>query len=166
MSPGSLDSGGSTLAVSPRNGVIELVRRLAHSQIVRFGIIGVVNTAFSFGVFAGLHWLAGARVHYLVVVVVSNVVSVIEAFVLQRAFVFRVRGPWVRDLARFSSVYLVALGVNLAALPILVEFAMVPLLPAQAIVMLVTALGTFVVHRRYTFRRPGSADERSRSGTA
>jgi putative flippase GtrA len=60
--------------------------------------------------------------------------------VLQRWLVFRVSGRWWRDLARFWSVYLVALAVNMLALPLLVELVHLPVLPAEAIVMLGTAL--------------------------
>ena len=116
-------------------------------------MVGVVNSVFAFGVFAGLQLTIGGRVHYLMVLVMAHVLGVLEAYVLQRWLVFRVSGRWWRDLARFWSVYLVALAVNLLSLPLLVEVAHVPVLPAQAIVMLGTALGTFVAHRSFTFRR-------------
>jgi len=116
-------------------------------------MVGVVNTAFGFAVFAALQLTIGAQVHYLVVLLISHVVSVLEAYVLQRRLVFRVSGRWWRDLARFWSVYLVALGVNLVALPLLVELMHVSVLPAQAMVMLGTALGTYLAHRHFSFRR-------------
>lgn len=123
-------------------------------QVSRFVAVGVVNTAFAFAAFAALQTTLGAQVHYLVVLVVSHVVSVLEAYLLQRWLVFRVTGHWWRDLARFWSVYLVALGANMMALPLLVEVGHVPVLPAQAIVMLVTAMVTFLAHRSFSFRRP------------
>jgi len=43
------------------------------------------------------------------------------------------------------------------ALPLLVELAHLSVLPAEAIVMLGTALATFVAHRSFTFRRPQDA---------
>lgn len=122
-------------------------------QVLRFAMVGVVNSVFAFGVFASLQLTIGGRVHYLVVLVLAHVLGVLEAYVLQRWLVFRVNGRWWRDLARFWAVYLVALAVNLVALPLLVEVAQVPVLPAQAIVMLGTALGTFVAHPSFTFRR-------------
>lgn len=118
----------------------------------RFLVIGVVNSAFGFGVFAALQATLGTVTHYLVVLVVAQVVAVLEAYVLQRVVVFRARGRWWRDLVRFSGVYVVALGVNAALLPLLVEVAHLPVLLAQAIVMAAVALGTFVVHRSFTFR--------------
>ena len=130
------------------------IRGALDHQVLRFGLVGVLNSVFGFGVFAGMQLAAGGRVHYLLILLISHVVSVLEAYVLQRRFVFRVGGRWLRDLARFWSVYLVAFAVNLAALPLLVEIVHVSVLPAQAIVMLSVALGTFVAHRTFTFRRP------------
>jgi putative flippase GtrA len=121
---------------------------------MRFAMVGVVNSVFGFGVFAGLQFAIGGLMHYLVILLIAHVVSVLEAYLLQRWLVFRVSGQWWRDLARFWSVYLVALAINLVALPLLVEMAHVSVLPAQAIIMLGTALGTFVAHRSFTFRRP------------
>jgi putative flippase GtrA len=118
----------------------------------RFLVIGVVNSAFGFGVFVALQATLGTVTHYLVVLVVAQVIAVLEAYVLQRVVVFRARGRWWRDLVRFSGVYVVALGVNAVLLPLLVEVAKLPVLLAQAIVMAAVALGTFVVHRSFTFR--------------
>jgi len=121
---------------------------------VRFFLVGILNSAFSFGVFAALQVTLGRHVHYLIVLALSHVVGVLEAYVLQRWLVFRVSGRWWRDLAKFWSVYLVALGVNAVALPALVEILGVPVLLAQGAVMLAIAVGTFVVHQAFTFRRP------------
>lgn len=134
----------------------ERLRSLVNHQVSRFVLVGVVNSAFGFGVFAALQLTLGVRVHYLVLLVASHVVSVLEAYVLQRWLVFQVSGRWWRDLARFWSVYLVALVVNMALLPLLVEVVHVPVLPAQALVMAVTALGSFVAHRNFSFRRPAA----------
>lgn len=120
----------------------------------RFVVIGVINTSFGFGLFAGLELGLGDRVAYLYLLLVAHVVSVLEAYVLQRTFVFRVVGRWWRDLARFWTVYLVVLGLNLVALPLLVEVGGLPVLPAQALVLVFMTAGTFLAHRTFTFRRP------------
>lgn len=124
-------------------------------------MVGIVNSAFGFGVFAALQVSIGLHIHYLVVLVMSHVIGVLEAYILQRWLVFRVRGRWWRELVRFWSVYLVALLVNAAALPMLVEVAHVAVLPAQAINLVGTSLGTFFAHRGFTFRRGGTLPTRS-----
>ena len=66
--------------------------------------------------------------------------------------VFRVRGHVLRDLVRFESVYLTAVGINAVALPVLVELG-VHRIPAQAIVLLPTMLLSYFGHRYFSFRR-------------
>jgi putative flippase GtrA len=122
----------------------------------RYVAIGAVNTAFGYGLFAALDLTLGDTVPYLALLLVAHIVSVLEAFVLHKLLVFRVRGRWLRDLARFWSVYLVALGVNLVTLPLLVELVGLPVLLAQAVIMATLTGATFLAHRHYTFRRPGS----------
>ncbi|WP_421734408.1 GtrA family protein [Cellulomonas sp.] len=128
------------------------LRALLDSEGLRFVLVGGVNTVFGFGIFALLQSTLGTVVHYLVVLVVAQVVAVLEAYVLQRYVVFRARGRWWRDLVRFSSVYAVAFAVNAAALPLLVEVLHMAVIPAQAVVTAAVALGTFLVHRNFTFR--------------
>jgi putative flippase GtrA len=120
---------------------------------IRFGIIGVYNTGFSFGVFAGLT-LAFPKLTYFVVLLVSHVLGVLNAYVAYRYFVFHVKGHWFRDLFRFWLVYLGGLGANLVALPLLVEVAGLPVLMAQGCVVLVAAFISWFGHKHVSFRRP------------
>lgn len=119
----------------------------------RYALVGVFNTAFGYGIFAGLELLAGGALPYLVVLLVSHVIGVLQAFVLHRTVTFRVRGQILVDLARFESVYLVALAVNIVLLPLLVEVGGVPVLLAQPVCLLAVALGTYVGHKHFSFRR-------------
>ncbi len=147
-------------------GPVGLVRRLLAVEIVRFGLVGIVNTAFGYGLFILLELTLGRITHYLVVLVVSNVISIVQAYVLQRWLVFRYRGSWWAGLMRFGTVYLVALGVNLALLPLLVEVAGIMVIPAQGIAILIQAFGTYVAHRRFTFRRPSPTAASASDGSS
>jgi putative flippase GtrA len=134
---------------APKEPASGATRRLG----ARFAAVGVANTIFGFGVFAFLEVTIGERVPYLIILLISHVVSVLEAYVLHRYLVFQVRGRWFRDLARFWMVYLGALAFNLVALPGLVEWAGLPVLVAQAIVVLISACGSFFLHRGFSFAR-------------
>lgn len=144
---------GAAVKWSSETGPLGWSRRVLERRLVRFVLVGGFNTVFGFGLFAVLQLTLGERVHYLVLVVVSTVVSVLEAYVVQRWLVWRVRGRWWRELVRFSSVYAGGLGANLLLLPLLVEVVGLPVLLGQGIATAVNALGTFAVHRSFTFRR-------------
>ena len=110
----------------------------------------LVFSAFTLWVFADVY------LGYLLSLALSYVVGITLAFVLYRRFVFPVHGHLLRDSARFVSVYLVAIGINAAALPLLVEVAGVPPLLAQLIILAVTTLLSFFGHKKFSFRRSGA----------
>jgi putative flippase GtrA len=135
------------------SGLLARARRLISTRAVRFILVGGFNSVFAYALFAALTLGTGAHIHYLVVLVVSTVISILEAYVMQRLVVWRVLGRWWRELVRFSGVYFVVLIVNAILLPVLHEFLGVPVLTAQALIMVVNAFGTFAIHRSFTFRK-------------
>lgn len=138
-----------------------LLLRIVRDQRTAFLIVGGINTAIGFTLFAlvdltlgiGVDSAAGSVVGSLVTLGVSHVIGVLIAFTLHRRFVFKVTGHVWRDLARFESVYLVALAINAVVLPVLVTLG-TPRLPAQACILAVTTLLSYVGHRYFSFRRP------------
>lgn len=140
--------------------------RLIRDQRAAFLIVGGINTVAGFGFFvladltlgSVIDAAAGPVVGSLVVLAVAHVLGVLFAFVLHRRFVFKVTGHVLRDLVRFESVYLVALGINAVTLPLLVAFG-IPRLVAQALITLVTTVVSYVGHRFFSFRRPRDDDE-------
>ncbi|WP_204807623.1 GtrA family protein [Mycobacterium riyadhense] len=134
--------------------------RLVRDQRVAFLIVGAINTVIGFGIFVACSETVGHLVDHrfgrvagsLVTVGISHVLAVLFAFVMHRRFVFRVRGHMLRDLARFESVYLTALAINAVALPVLVELGM-DRIPAQAIILAVSTVLSYLGHRHFSFRR-------------
>ncbi|WP_051973541.1 GtrA family protein [Cryobacterium sp. MLB-32] len=146
--------------------------RLVRDQRIRFLAVGATNTFVGYLVFSAFTlWVfADVPLGYLLSLAVSYVVGISLAFVLYRRFVFPVHGHVVRDFARFVSVYVVAIGINAAALPLLVEGARVPPLVAQLLILVVTTLLSFFGHKKFSFRRtdpeqsPPNRDPRRRRG--
>jgi len=132
--------------------------KVIRDQRVAFLAIGAVNTVVGFLCFAGFLVVLGQQ-RYLVALVCAHVVSVLVAFVLYRLVVFRVRGHLLADLWRFETVYLSALAVNFVLLPALVEIAHLPVLLAQALIVLVTSVMSWVGHKHYSFRRPAPSED-------
>jgi putative flippase GtrA len=133
--------------------------RVVRDQRVAFIAVGAMNTIFGYLCFAAFLVTVGRRWHYLGALACAHVVSVLFAFVLYRFLVFRVRGHVLADLWRFETVYLAALAVNFVLLPLLVELVHLPVLVAQALIVLVTALMSWMGHKNYSFRRSPSSEE-------
>jgi len=151
-------SGELRLADGPqRSG---LLRRVVRDQRFAFLVVGGINTVVGFGLFVALdltlgRWVdrtAGTVVGSLATLLTSHVLAVLFAFTLYRRFVFKVEHHWWRDLARFESVYLVALGVNSVTLPLAVQ-AGASRIVAQAAITLALTILSYFGHRNFSFRR-------------
>lgn len=127
--------------------------RIVRDPRIAFLLVGAINTVVGYAWFVLFEFTVGRLAGYIVSLLCAHVASVLCAFVLYRRFVFRVRGHVVRDLLRFEVVYLVAIGINLLALPLLVEIGGLPPLLAQALIVFVTTLVSFFGHRYFSFRR-------------
>jgi putative flippase GtrA len=125
----------------------------AHGERMRFIAVGIYNTAFGYACFAALYLAVGRAVPLFVVQVLAHVLSVANAFVAHRRFTFRSRSEWLPEFLRFNVSYLGALGFGLVALPLLVGRARMPPLVAAALVTVATVAVSYVLHRRFSFRR-------------
>ncbi len=133
----------------PEAGVL---LRLIRDQRVAFLLVGGLNTVISLVAFLVLsqfvHLWGGD-----VAVLGAQLIAIPCAFVLHRRFVFRVTGHVVRDLGRFALVNVIPVSVNLIVLPILTKGFGVPLLLAQFSFTIVWVIGSFFLHRGFSFRR-------------
>lgn len=144
--------------VEPRDAVEDPgpLLRVVKDRRLAFLIVGGLNTGIGFLWYTlFLHLLGGTGQYgYMAALLCAHVAATLCAFVLYRTLVFRVRGNLLLDLLRFWSVYLVSLGINAVALPFCVEvLGMHPLL-AQAVVVFVTTIISYLAHAKFSFRRP------------
>ncbi len=131
-----------------------LLRRLLADERTRFIIIGGINTVVAYGLFVAFEAAFGGR--YLLSLLLSYLVATMLAFVLHRRFTFAVTGraSLVADFLRFESVYVVMLSANAVLLPVLVELAGWSSLAAQAAIIIVTTIISYLGHKFFSFRRP------------
>jgi putative flippase GtrA len=119
---------------------------------LRFLAVGVWNTAFAYLAFFAIYGLLHQHVHYLVVSILAHICAVANAFVCQRILVFQSRTPWVSSFLRFNLVQLLVLIGNLAGLALLVEVFHFHTLLSQLIVMTISVIVSYLMHRAYSFK--------------
>ena len=133
---------------------------LRHREQVLSLLFGAWNTVFGYGAWAVMQYLLGGRLHYLAVVVLAWPIAVLNAYVVYRYFVFRSRGPILRELPRFSLVYLATLLVNLALLPVALRVLPFNIYVVQALFLAVVVVCSYLGHQYFSFgdrhrTRPG-----------
>lgn len=131
---------------------VSMIRKAWNNEKFRYLLIGAYNTFFGYGVFALLWVLWGHSLHYIVVLALSHVIAVTNAFFGYRILVFRKQREVWGDFAKFNMVYLGAFAFNVLALPVLIEKVGFHPLFAQALLVIVTVVASYVFHRRFSFR--------------
>ena len=84
------------------------VQQLSNSRIARYCVVGIINTAFSYGVFA---ILAAISDHYDLNLMVSTILGILFAFGNSRKYVFRSQrsGRFFHYLLGYGFAFLVNL---------------------------------------------------------
>ena len=130
------------------------VRSLAdqHQTKIRFLIAGAFNTTIGLALFPAIYFLAAPmKLHYLVILTISQVLCISFAFLTSKFLVFRTSGNYLRETGKFLTFHLTYFLVNLAALPALVEFlGMNPVL-AQTLFAVLVIVTSYFWHSRITF---------------
>lgn len=129
-----------------------MIRKAWLNEKIRYILIGGYNTLFGYGVFAMLWMLWGHSLHYIILLALSHIFAVTNAFFGYRILVFRKKGDGWEDFVRFNMVYLGTFIFNVLALPVLIEIFNFHPLVAQAFLVIVTVVVSYLLHRRFTFR--------------
>jgi putative flippase GtrA len=128
----------------------EMIER--HKEKIMYLIVGMWNTAFGYGLFAGLYYLLSKSMHYNVILLICYVVSTINAYLLYKYLVFKTKGDLIRGYLRFSMVYVYAYLGNMLLLFALKRFTSIDLYLGQAISVIVIVLISYMSHKKYTFK--------------
>jgi len=115
-------------------------------------MVGGWNTLFGYGAWALMQYLLGDYLPYLVVLLLAWPINVLNAYLGYRYIVFRSRGPVLKELPRFSLVYLVTLVVNLALLPIALRVMPFNIYVVQALFTGVVVVCSYLGHKYFSFR--------------
>ena len=123
-----------------------------HEEKVRYLIVGGWNTVFGYAAFAALYFLLRNFLHYTFVLVISYIFGITNAYICYKFFVFKTKGNYLREYLRFYLIYGIAFIINLALLPIAVEFLKLsPLLSQGGIVFFTVAISYFG-HKNFSFK--------------
>jgi putative flippase GtrA len=123
-------------------------------QLFKFGLVGGTGYVINLAVFAVLAEALG--VHHLLSAVGAFCVAVTNNFLWNRRWTFRAtEGHPGFQAARFLTVSVLALGVNLILLYLLVDVAGAPELPSQALAVAAAMPFNFIGNKLWTFGEEG-----------
>jgi putative flippase GtrA len=131
----------------------------SHQVKVRFVLVGIWNTIFGYGMFYLLDNLFSSMfvkdyAAYMSAMLVSNVVSIINAFIFHKYITFRsgVGGIMILvEFFRFCLTNSVTLCLSLALMPVFVEVFRMNTKAAAALVIMVCTVFSYLGHSRFSF---------------
>jgi putative flippase GtrA len=136
-------------------GMLELARQ--HETKLRFIFAGGINTLFGLAAFPLLMWTFNSMsLHYLVILTIAQILSVVFSFLTNKFLVFRTAGNYVAEFGKFITFHAAYFVANLAALPILVELFGVPPIWGQFAFAGAVIISSYFWHSRITFQRGSS----------
>lgn len=124
-----------------------LIKQLWSIRLVRFLVIGAVNTSFSYVIYALLVLIG---LHYSLATLISTILGIIFNFFTTGRIVFRNMDN--RRIIRFILVYVLTYLVNVLFLKGLVDGLSMDKLLAGALVTLPVALLSYYLNSIWTFR--------------
>ena len=136
-----------------------LATRLLAEPRVRFLLVGAVNTVVGYAFYALYYSLWGQTIGPLGSLFAAHLTVSTGAFVLYRRFVFRVSGHLLRDYLRFQSVYVLSFAANAVLLWVTVTVLGWNPYLAQALVLVVVTVSSYLGHRFFSFRRSATPGE-------
>ena len=123
-----------------------------HGAKLHYLLVGGWNTVFGYGVFVALYYAtAPLNFHYEFVLILCQIISVTNAYILYKKLVFKTKGNVVREYFRFCTFYWLSFIANLVLLPVLVEGLHQDPMMSQGILTLGTAAMSYLWHAHYTF---------------
>jgi putative flippase GtrA len=117
----------------------------------RYLIAGIGNSVFGYSVGLMLYESFSLRFHIIVISVIANILAISFAFLTYKIFVFKTQGNWVSEYIKCYLVYGGAAVFGTALIWLFVDFFKIPFWISQAVVMGLTMIFSYIMHRVYTF---------------
>lgn len=108
---------------------------------------------FGYFIFVLLYYLLATRVHYVILLALSNVLSITNAYIGYKVFVFKTKGNYWLEYSRFYIIYGSALLLNFIFLPLCVEYLMISPPVAQGGLMFISVIFSYYGHKKMSFSK-------------
>lgn len=118
-------------------------------QISRFIFIGILNVITSFAVYFILLYL---NIFYIFALLISQIIAVIQSFILNKKWTFKSKGNGKIEGLRFISVYGVTFLINILLLALFVEILNLNPKIGQVFAFCIVAIMNFIGHKYWSFR--------------
>lgn len=153
-------SGRNTGARSSNRWIEWIIDHFPPGQFGRYLVVGLVNTGFGYGIYAGLTALFTPHIPfaYMLASAISSFVNITFSFLTYKWFIFKTKGNYLREWSRCVVVYSSTMITGTLLLPVTV-FVLRHITPADrsapyvagALHMGATVIAGFIGHKHFSF---------------
>lgn len=119
----------------------------------RYLLAGGWNTVFGYCVGILAYYFLHSLLHTLAIVALASILSISMSFLTYKIFVFKTKGNWLSEYVRCYVVYGSIALIGMLLIWVMVDFFMVPFWIAQAQMLIVTVIFSYVAHAGFTFKK-------------
>lgn len=125
----------------------------AKSELIRFGIVGTINSFFGYFIGIGLFFTLKGLFTSLEISMLSNFIAIIFSFITQKMFVFRIKGNWLHQFLKGVIVYAIVAITGSGLFWLLIEVFKINVWFSQFIVISSTAAIGLIGSKFFTFKQ-------------
>lgn len=133
-------------------------------RILRYLLVGCWNTIFGVGLYTGafelfsrkLSWrvdIGGQDYLYLVLSIPANILSITNAYICYKIFVFKTKGNILREYFRCYIVYGVSMLLGMIGLWLLVDIGGLYPVIANILLTFITVIVSYLGHKYFSFKK-------------
>jgi putative flippase GtrA len=123
------------------------------SKKIRYLLAGMWNTLFGYCVSVALYYALTKHLHLIFILVIANICAITMSFLTHKYFVFKTKGDWWSEYIRSYLVYGSTALFGIVLLWITVDYLGVPFWFAQALIILLAVIGSYLGHKHFTFSK-------------
>jgi len=123
--------------------------RFLSSSFVKYALVGVVGLVVDMGLFYVFHEML--NINYILSNIMSSSLAVVNNFILNSIFTFKVKDKLLYRFISFFSIALAGMALSSAMLVLLIDGMHLNSMVAKAISVFVVALIQYYVNKKLTF---------------
>jgi len=123
--------------------------RLLKSKFLRYGIVGCTGLIVDMGIFYVLHEILG--VNYVITNIISSTFGVINNFILNSLFTFKVKDRLIRRFVSFYLIALVGMALSSGLLVLMIDGFKMDSMISKMISVLIVAVLQYFFNKKLTF---------------
>lgn len=128
------------------------LKEIIKNQFVNYFSVGLWNTFFGIAFYTILLIIFG-ETHYIILCFLSNIISITNAYICYKIFVFKTKGNILKEYLRCYAVYGVSMILGPALMYIFVDKFKITAIISNLIVSTALCLISYFGHKTFSFKK-------------